>query len=56
MKLPVKPAQTQTLNSLSIQSALITVGVISGLISPWWLCLGIPLAMAAFTAESNTKR
>ena len=56
MKMPIKPAQTQTLNILSIQSALITVGVISGTISAWWLCLGIPLACAAFTAESNTRR
>ena len=56
MQIPRKPAQTTTLNSFSIHSAIITSGVVFGYISPWWLALSVPMMLMAFTAESNLKR
>jgi len=55
MQIPRRPAQTRPLNSLALHSLLINGCVIFGVISPWWLLLGIPGAMMAFTAESNLK-
>lgn len=56
MQIPRRPAQTTTLNTLSLHALLVNGAVMFGVISPWWLLLGIPLACMAFTAESNLKQ